>query len=517
MTSPTPCVDQRVLVHAPFGRDGAIVVHTLQKADISAVLCKDTQHLLSEVSAGAGAVIVTQECLTPESLVAMQAALQAQPPWSDLPFIVFLSRAVHDDARALKISSMLGNVTVLERPASRFAMVSTAQAALRARSRQYQVRDLLHRRDNEIQQRDQFLAMLGHELRNPLAAISQAIDVTKLRLPSDQPVPKALSVMRRQCDHLVHLVNDLLDVARVTTGKVTLAQTPTDLRAMVLNALGPLEGLFQERRLSLTTDFVNAPLMVNGDPTRLEQILTNLLNNALKYTPEGGSVMVSTRSEKEQVVFSIADTGVGLSPKMLASVFDLFVQSERSLDRAQGGLGIGLTVVRHLVHLHGGNIEAHSQGEGHGATFTVTLPALEQSIVAPKVSTKAPVPRTGLHVLVVEDNDDNREGIKELLEEIGYRVDVAADGEQGLRLAVRLHPDVAIVDIGLPALDGYQVARGVRSALGNKIHLVALTGYGQPEDVRRTTAAGFDAHVTKPASLESLLDALAVAGAQATG
>lgn len=498
--------DQRVLVHAPFGRDGSIVSSTLQSAGIAATLFNAVPQLVDELSEGVGAIIVTQESLTPDNLRAMEVAVESQPAWSDVPILVFLGRGESDEARAMRISSMLGNVTVLERPVSRFTMISATKAALRARRRQCQVRELLHHRDNEILQRDQFLAMLGHELRNPLAAISQAVDL--MRVSNAEPAPRPVQVMRRQCDHLVRLVDDLLDVSRVTTGKISLSQKNVDVRETLTSALGPLEPLFGKQQLNLNVDLGPHRLTVNGDATRLEQVFTNLLTNAIKYTPAGGHVWVKAFANGENVVIKFKDTGLGLSPKVISHVFDIFVQSERSLDRSQGGLGIGLTVVRRLVELHGGTVSVHSDGEGKGSEFTVSLPLVaDQSSHATTVEMMA-IKDTSLHVLVVEDNDDNREGLKDLLEAFGHRVDVASDGEQGLQLAKHLRPDVAMVDIGLPNLNGYEVAERVRRELGDTIHLVALTGYGQPDDIRRTAAAGFDAHVTKPASLDKLLAAL---------
>ncbi|MDX2022869.1 MAG: ATP-binding protein [Deltaproteobacteria bacterium] len=498
--------DQRVLVHAPFGRDGSIVSSTLEGANIKATLFASVAQLLDELRNGVGAIIVTQESLTPGNLRLMETAVESQPPWSDVPILVFLGRGESDEARAMRISRMLGNVTVLERPVSRFTMVSATKAALRARRRQCEVRELLYHRENEILQRDQFLAMLGHELRNPLAAISQAVDL--MRVSQAEPLPRPLQVMRRQCDHLVRLVDELLDVSRVTTGKISLSRKDIDVREILTSALGPLEPLFAKQRLGLRVDLGSQRLTVNGDATRLEQVFTNLLTNAIKYTPAGGHVRVTASVEGDAVVIKVADTGLGLSPKVISRVFDIFVQSERSLDRSQGGLGIGLTVVRRLVELHGGTIAVSSDGEGKGSEFTVRLPLLLSRAAQSATVEMAAIQDASLHVLVVEDNEDNREGLKDLLEAFGHRVDVAADGEQGLRLATRLRPDVAMVDIGLPHLNGYQVAERVRLALGDSIHLVALTGYGQPDDIRRTAAAGFDAHVTKPASLDKLLAAL---------
>ncbi len=500
--------DERVLVCAPFGRDAALVEKTLADAAVVTVLCESVETLLAESQKGVGAFLVTQEVLTPANLQAMGATVAAQPAWSDFPVLVFLSRGENDEARALRISQMLGNVTVLERPVSRFTLVSATQAALRARNRQYQVRDLLQKRENEISLRDQFLAMLGHELRNPLAAISHAVDVSRLHLPQGQAVPRPLQVMRRQCDHLARLVDDLLDVSRVTSGKVNLSPQAMDMRALVASAASPLEQAYAAQDIALSLNLGAQPLLVNADATRMEQVLTNLLTNALKYTPSGGRVDVSTTRDGDQIIVQVADTGVGLSEQMTVQVFELFVQSEGSLDRAQGGLGIGLTIARNLVELHGGTISARSEGEGLGSQFTVSLPRAVDVAKAPTASPPAATQDRVLRVLVVEDHDDNREGLKELIEAFGHRVDIASNGEEGLRRAVEGRHDVAIVDIGLPNLDGYQVAARLRRHLGNEVLLIALTGYGQPEDVQKSEQAGFDAHLTKPTTVEAMMAAL---------
>jgi CheY-like chemotaxis protein len=267
----------------------------------------------------------------------------------------------------------------------------------------------------------------------------------------------------------------------------------------------------QSRERHLTLDFVgpDRPVMVMGDGVRLEQILSNLLTNAFKYTPAGGHVQVTVSHDEEtsQALLSISDTGMGISTDMLQTIFDPFTQSQRTLDRAQGGMGLGLSVVRALVQLHGGQVTAASAGLGHGSTFAVRLPiiaTLPTEDRSPLRASRSNGSSSRRRILIVEDSVDNRETLTELLEAIGHDVAVAADGESGIERALAYHPEVVLIDIGLPGLDGFEVARRIRAAVGAEIFLVALTGYGQPEDRARALAAGFDVHITKPISLDTL-------------
>jgi PAS domain S-box-containing protein len=340
--------------------------------------------------------------------------------------------------------------------------------------------------------KDEFLAMLGHELRNPVGAITSAAHVLALSGDSAAGL-RAREIIDRQVQHLGRLVDDLLDVSRVMTGKVVLRTTPLDLEDTVRRCITSFGG---SRGAQHTLTLEARTVWVSADPTRIEQVVSNLLSNAMKYTPAGGAITVSVRPEGGHAVLVVRDTGVGIRPELLPRVFDLFVQGDRSLERASGGMGIGLTLVRHLVALHGGTVEAASAGVGRGSTFTVRLPAIATPAVigVPAAPERAVVPR---RVLVVEDNDDAREMLATLLELIGHEVHTARDGDAGVELAVRIKPDLALIDIGLPGIDGYEVARRIRKQI-REIRLIALTGYGQPEDRLRALGAGFDVHMVKP-------------------
>jgi PAS domain S-box-containing protein len=351
--------------------------------------------------------------------------------------------------------------------------------------------------------KDEFLAMLGHELRNPLGAIAGAVGVLNIVGKLEGPAERARAVIGRQVEHLSRLVDDLLDVSRVTTGKVTLVQRPLDLGELAASVMATwrASGRFEAHQVGLDV----SEAWVHADETRMEQVIGNLVGNAVKYTPAGGRIAVRVASEGASAIFEVADTGMGIPSALLDTVFDLFVQGDRGLDRNQGGLGLGLSLTKTLVEMHSGTVHVSSGGRGKGSTFTVRLPAIALVERPPK----AAGPRATAacrRILVIEDNDDAREMLRIALALEGHEVHEAADGAAGLRAAAALEPDVAFVDVGLPGLDGYEVARRIRQLPGgDSIRLIALTGYGQREDRRRALDAGFDAHVTKPVSTERLL------------
>jgi signal transduction histidine kinase/CheY-like chemotaxis protein len=499
-------VENAVLVLTPSGRDASLAARLLEQAGIAAIVCGDGDALVHEVTAGAGAAVVAEDALTPPIVARLIEVLDRQPAWSDFPFLIFTERAAttRDNERTLETFAGLGNVAALERPLHPLTMISAARAALRARARQYAARAAIEEREREVRQRDQFLAMLGHELRNPLGALQNAARLAQRSAPSAPSLERPLAVIDRQIHHLTRLVDDLLDVARVTSGKIALQRAPTDLGALCLGLVEESRRASRERGLTLTYEAPDEPVSVTGDRVRLEQVVNNLLTNALKYTPAGGDVTVSVGDEAGDAVLRVTDTGVGIDAEALRTIFEPFTQSEQTLDRAQGGMGLGLSVVRALVQLHGGSVTAASPGRGRGTTFTVRFPRVA---LVPEPEDLTPItPRhsSARVILIVEDGADNRETLQELLESLGHTVHVADDGVAGVERAVAVRPQVALVDIGLPRLDGFEVARRIRAALGADILLVALTGYGQPEDRARAVAAGFDAHLTKPMDFDAL-------------
>jgi signal transduction histidine kinase/CheY-like chemotaxis protein len=353
--------------------------------------------------------------------------------------------------------------------------------------------------------KDEFLAVLAHELRNPLAPILNSVQLLQMAAPSDPTVVQVRDILDRQTRQLARLVDDLSDLSRVARGRLPLHTDRLDLAAVVHLAVQTCEPLVRSRRHVLSVTLPPAPLWLVADKDRLVQVLVNLLNNAAKYTDPGGHVLVAAAREGDEAVVRVADNGVGITPDKLPRVFELFVQEERSLDRAQGGLGIGLALVKRLVELHGGRVEAHSAGQGQGSEFVVRLPALpvERAGEGAAAAVNNHGSR-GRHVLIIEDHADGRKSLCTLLGLLGHRVEAAEDGPAGVDLVLRSRPQVALIDLGLPGLDGYGVARKLRAELGGAVYLVALTGFGQNEDRRKTQEAGFDAHLVKPVDVQEL-------------
>nr|WP_307736162.1 response regulator [Massilia pinisoli] len=380
------------------------------------------------------------------------------------------------------------------------------------------VREMEERRAAErtSSAKDEFLAMLGHELRNPLSAISSASSLLGMPGVGPDSVGRARVIIQRQSQHLSRIVDDLLDLSRAMSGKILLSRKRLDIATLVSSCLDTFRATGRTNGYDIDAQLT--PGWVDGDATRLEQIATNLIDNALKYTPAGGRIEITVAAIGTEVVLRVSDSGVGIAPDLLPHVFDVFVQGAISIDRSQGGLGIGLSLVRRLVELHGGTVSASSPGNSSGSTFEIRLPRTEAA-----ASADAPAPEAALEagkptVLLIEDNDDGREMMATMLGTFGYPVLQAGDGLEGVRMACAHVPDVALVDIGLPGIDGYEVARRLRQeAATSGVRLIALTGYGLAEDQRRVLEAGFDTHLVKPVELNTLLDQLASVTARPTG
>ena len=499
MAPSSSAAEERVLILAPVGRDGEIACEVLSRARMATAVCAGIDALCEAIGEGAGAVLLTEEALARASTQLLLEACEQQAPWSDLPLVV-LTTSGHvsgTNYRMLQTLAESGNVTVLERPVRAITLVAAIRTALRARRRQYETRDYLAVRERveaelrvaraaaerESRAKDNFLAMLGHELRNPLAAIVNGAAVLDRFEARAEAESRSRTIIGRQAQHLSRLIDDLLDVSRIMSGKIAL----------------------HAHRVSLVTD--GRPLVVEGDPVRLEQIAGNLIDNAVKYSAPGEPIRVVARRENGEAVLSVEDRGIGLAAEMLESIFEPFTQTDVSLQRARGGLGLGLAVVKGLVEQHGGRVAAHSAGLGKGSEFVVRLP-LAAEAVEPRPEL-GPAPSLPRRIVVVEDHEDAREALQILLTLQGHEVRAAADGVAGVALILQVQPDVALIDVGLPGLDGYEVARRVRQAMGNAvIRLVAVTGYGQPYDRVRAQEAGFDLHLTKPVSPDGIGAAL---------
>ena len=362
-----------------------------------------------------------------------------------------------------------------------------------------------HKRVEALEQSErqtiEFLAMLGHELRNPLAPIRNALDLMKIQ-PTDQRTQDwSRSVIDRQVVQLSRLVDDLLDVSRITSGKIVLQKEPLEINVAIMRALESTRSMMDARKHSVELQFADEPLLVDADLARLSQVLVNLLNNAAKYTPRGGRIIIGVRKKAGAVLVSVRDNGIGMTDALRLRVFDLFVQGDRSLDRAEGGLGIGLTLVKRLVELHGGTVEAHSDGPGRGSEFIVSLPLFVPAADARRAADAdaSSAPSVRRRVMIVDDNRDSANTVSALLEAWGHDVRTAYDGSSAILLASHFRPDAVLLDVGLPGMNGYDVAKELRHGAGsNSVTLVAFTGYGQDEDRRRALEAGFDHHLVKP-------------------
>ncbi len=357
--------------------------------------------------------------------------------------------------------------------------------------------------------KDEFLAMLGHELRNPLAPIVSALQLLKLR--GDERSVREHQVIERQVNHMIRLVDDLLDVSRITRGKIVLKRTRFDLRDAVAKAAEIAIPMFERKDQNFEVDAPARALLVDADESRLVQVFSNLFNNAAKFTGTGGRIVVSLRQERLQLVVEVRDNGTGIDAQTLPRVFDLFVQGYQDLDRTEGGLGVGLTLVRALVELHGGTVHVASAGRGKGTTFTVRLPATGPASTEATERHRATVlsPSSGARkILLVDDNEDARVLLEDMLVILGNDVRAARDGTGALHILEEFHPDVAILDIGLPGMDGYELARRIRADRGTSIRLIAVTGYAQQVDQDRSRGAGFDAHLAKPVELSRLIEQL---------
>ncbi|HET8819109.1 MAG TPA: ATP-binding protein [Xanthomonadaceae bacterium] len=517
MTSAAPAPRYRVLTLLPTNRDSLLTAELLAREGVDVFACRTAAHLAEALDQGAGAVLLGEESLAEGALAVLTQSISDQPRWSDLP-ILLLTRSGPSSQAVGEAMPALGNVTLLERPLRVAGLVSTVRASLRARARQYQLQEHLEELERarqseaaQVRRKDEFLAMLGHELRNPLAPIRNALGVLELDDSDPERRRRLRQMMLRQVEHLVRLVDDLLEASRLSQGKITLKRGPTDLRRVLTDAVG-LAGRASrdpdtpQVRLSLP----ESPVVLQADPVRLAQVFGNLLNNAVRYGKPGGVVEVEARTHDREAVVTVRDDGVGIEADDLPHVFELFTQGRRDDHQLHDGLGIGLALVRRLVDMHGGSVEGRSDGKGLGAEFTVRLP-LDPAQVNARVPGEhialsgRDAGQRPLRIMVVDDNLDAGDSLCMLLEALGLSVESASDGEAALALAARFAPDVALLDVGMPGMDGYTLARRLRADPRHAgMVLAAMTGWGEERDRVRAREAGFDHHFSKPADIESL-------------
>jgi signal transduction histidine kinase/ActR/RegA family two-component response regulator len=527
--------EDRILLLAPTRRDGEVTSALLSSAGLSCGVCRDLNGLSNEIEAGAGAILLTEEALTASGIAQLLAAIRAQPSWSQLP-IVLLMRGGAQSTVAASVLQALGNVMLLERPAPTRTVVSALVAAVRARQRQYQIRDQLeeiHRaeiRARDLQEqlarllsseraaraeaervsqmKDEFLATLSHELRTPLNAIYGWTQILRMGAVDSQTIEEGIAVIDRNVRAQTQLIEDLLDMSRIASGKVRLDMQPVDLVDVLQATVEAVRPAVEAKQLRLDKVIDPTAGPVSGDPGRLQQVFWNLMTNAIKFTPPGGSIQVLTRRADSHVEISVCDSGEGISPEFLPRLFDRFSQADGSSKRKHGGLGLGLSIVKNLVELHGGSVRAESAGEGLGATFLIRLPlrvagALNQDVPrAPGgLSTVAfecgDLKLDGLKILVVDDESDARDLVRRFLVECGATPALAASVAEAQELVERFAPDIIISDIGMPERDGYDFIRELRTK-GCKTPAVALTAFARAEDRIRSIQSGYQTHLPKP-------------------
>jgi len=519
LTTPTGA-ELRVLMAPATRRDGEATALALAPLGLQVVVAAGLDSIAEQVGAGVGAIVLTDLALGDPGLDRLARALDAQPHWSDVPIVLAMRGDASSAATSLHVR--LSNVTVIDRPTSIRTLANAIQAALRARRRQYELRDrivALERAEQALRdadrRKDQFLATLAHELRNPLAPIRNAAYLLANVALTPEHLAECAAMIARQSRSMAMLLDDLLDVARITNGKLELKFIDVTLATIVDSAVEAVKPLVDARRHRFLTSVADPRAVVSADPLRLSQVLTNVLTNAAKYTDPGGNIELSVRVVGDVAEFIVRDDGVGIDHALLPHLFEMFNQAADTLDRSQGGLGIGLSLARSLIEMHGGEITASSDGKGKGAAFRLTLPVVDggRRDAPARLAAIASAPSgvgAQARVLVADDNVDAAASVAMMLELDGYDVEVAHDGRQAIARADAAPPAAMVVDIGMPGADGYEVARHVRRhAWGRDMLLVATTGWGQPEDKQRAIEAGFDAHFTKPVYPEHLRELLA--------
>ncbi|WP_300650110.1 ATP-binding protein [Hydrogenophaga sp.] len=495
----------RVLLKLVTAKDTATVVALLARSGIVAQACDTATELAHEIQTGVGALVVAEEFLEDAGLERVLVSLRSQPPWSDLPIVV-AARAGVDSPEITEAIQQLGNVTVIERPMRVSSLVSAARSALTARKRQYQLRSTLEGLREADQRKTEFLATLAHELRNPLAPLRTALAIMSNPDTLPEKLPALHAMMHRQVTHMVRLIDDLMEVSRITRGKIALRLQTVDIEEVLLDAIEVNRPMLNAARQEMVLDLSPGPRHVHGDSVRLTQVFSNLVNNASKFTPVEGHIRISMRADDGHVRVQLTDSGIGIPQDMLESVFGMFVQLN-VLRNVHGGLGIGLTLARSLVELHGGRVTASSPGINAGTTLTVELPLVEDfSPESVSTATQVEGAVAARHrILVVDDNRDAADSLSHLFESMGAQVGVAYGARDALALMRGFIPTVAFIDIGMPDMDGHELARHIRSDRAfDSVVLVALTGWGQEADRDRIKRSGFDRHLIKPAEVNQL-------------
>lgn len=495
--------DERVLILMPTAKDNLRIGRMVVEAGLTFEVCANTRDLCRQIGDGAAIALLTEEAILADRLGLLASTIAAQPTWSDIPLIVL----AREQAGAERLREFM-NATLVERPVRVRSLLSVLRAALRSRRHQYEIRDHLFRHQQAEEalrqadrRKDEFLAMLAHELRNPLAPIRSGLDLMRL----GEIEPQLIDLMQGQVEHLVRLVDDLLDVSRIMRGKIERRKEPVELSRVISRALQTARPLLDAHRHQVTQCLPASSVWLEADPVRLTQVFANLLNNAAKYTPPGGQIRVNARNVPEGVVIEVCDNGIGMEQELVPQVFELFAQANRSIDRSQGGLGIGLTVCKNLIEMHGGSIAASSAGSGRGSEFVVRMPVIARPDISSLKERQEP---NGQHrrILLVDDNHAITHTLERLFLKFGsHDIRTASNGPAAIKAYDEFQPQIVLLDLGLPVMDGYEVARQLRNRPQSVTTLlVAVTGYGTAEDRRRSKQAGFDVHLVKPPAIDDL-------------
>src|SRR3954467_2113102 len=517
-----------VAVYAPVGRDGELTTALLAQAGVASRTFPTITAMCADGLDAFGALVFTEEALDSPDMRVLTDALAAQPGWSDVAVLLFaggeLTRSAADRYGGVE---GLPNVTVVERPVRTAAFVSLVRAALRARSRQFEMRDVLvslhaarEQAERASRLKDEFLATLSHELRTPLNAILGWTAMLRQNSIEPERVPRILEIVERNAMAQAQLVSDVLDVSRMVAGKIRLELRPMSLAASITDAIDTVRPAADARGVTIELQASEGPLVINGDPERMQQVIWNLLSNAVKFTPQGGRVTLAAERRGRFAEITVTDTGVGLTPEFLPYVFDRFRQADQSFTRTHGGLGLGLSIVKQVVEMHGGQIAAASEGAGRGSVFTVRLPAGAIETPLPNdgpaedgraAAAPASIDLTGRNVLVVDDDSATRELLLTMLTKAGAVVTTPASANEAVTALDAHVPDFIVADIGMPVEDGLSLCRRLRARAaqqGGEVPALALSAYTRAEDRSAALDAGFDAFVAKPTTSTDLLAAI---------
>jgi signal transduction histidine kinase len=497
--------------------DAEAMQKVLRGAELESAVCRDLRALCSRMRDGVAAAVIAQEVIQNDLDACLARILSEQPEWSDVPIIVLTPPSGDVLPEVINLAAQ-HNVVLVQRPAQLATFVSTVNAAMRDRKRQYRVRDHLEdQRQHSIalteadRRKDEFLAILAHELRNPLAPLRTGIDC--LLVDAAASGQDILPLMSRQVNHMVRLIDDLLDISRISRGKLSLRIARVQLSEIIHSAIETARAHIEGSHHRLQVSLPASSVWLQADADRLSQVFANLLNNSAKYMEPGGDIHLLAEVRGETAIVRVRDTGIGIPADMLTSVFGMFTQVGSSLERSRGGLGIGLTLVKNLVAMHGGHISASSPGLGHGSEFIVELPICGDRQSDPVPDRSAAYAGRPLRIVIADDNVDGALLLAGLLTRMGQQTEVVHNGVQAVEVIRGSLPDVAIVDIGMPGLNGYEVADRIRrDPSSDEVYLAALTGWGSEEDRRKALAAGFDSHLVKPVVTATLVELLEIVG-----